>query len=219
FILFTLIIHVTLLLLAIQLLPDKKLLFVGTEAFILISIGISIHLYRSFLKPLNLIAMGVESIKDKDFSAKFIKTGQHEMDQLINVYSQMIDQLRDDRAKQQEQHFFLSKLIQASPSGIIVLDFEDRIKDINPAALHLFRTQRENILAQSLKGLPGRLSGEMAQLQSGASKIIKINGIKTYKCQKSHFMDKGFRHHFILIEELTQEMLSTEKKAYEKVIR
>ena len=43
--------------------------------------------------------------------------------------------------------------------------------------------------------------------------------MKTFRCQKASFVDRGFNHHFIIIEELTEELLKTERKAYEKVIR
>ena len=46
-----------------------------------------------------------------------------------------------------------------------------------------------------------------------------MDGIQTYNCQKAHFVDRGFHHHFILIEDLTEQLLRTEKNAYEKVIR
>jgi len=37
--------------------------------------------------------------------------------------------------------------------------------------------------------------------------------------QKSHFIDRGFARQFVMIEELTAEILAAEKKAYGKVIR
>ncbi len=67
--------------------------------------------------------------------------------------------------------------------------------------------------------MPGKLPVELNKLQSGNSEIIPISGMKTFKCQKASFVDRGFNHHFILIEELTDELLKTERKAYEKVIR
>jgi signal transduction histidine kinase len=56
-------------------------------------------------------------------------------------------------------------------------------------------------------------------LEKDAARTININGIETYKCQKAHFIDRGFPHYFITIEELTDEKLQIEKKAYGKVIR
>ena len=67
--------------------------------------------------------------------------------------------------------------------------------------------------------MPGKLPVELNKLQPGNSEIIPISGMKTFKCQKASFVDRGFNHHFILIEELTDELLKTERKAYEKVIR
>ncbi|MBK8556906.1 MAG: hypothetical protein IPL65_14525 [Lewinellaceae bacterium] len=44
------------------------------------------------------------------------------MDKLIGVYNAMIDHLRNERKLQQEQHYFLEKLVQTAPTGIIMLD-------------------------------------------------------------------------------------------------
>ena len=60
---------------------------------------------------------------------------------------------------------------------------------------------------------------ETDKLKSGESKTVVLNGITTYKLQKSHFIDRGFPRYFIMIEELTAEILAAEKKAYGKVIR
>ncbi len=46
-----------------------------------------------------------------------------------------------------------------------------------------------------------------------------MNGAVSYKLQKSHFIDRGFPRHFVMIEELTAEILEAEKKSYGKVIR
>ncbi len=217
--LFIVILHSILVLLAVQLIDKYQALFFAVEALILISIWISIRLYLQFIRPLNLIAIGVESIKDKDFSSKFLKVGQYELDQLIEVYNRMIDQLREERIKAKEQHYFLDRLINASPSGIIVLDFNNKIDALNPAAESMLGLQAEQVLTKTLTELNGNLTLELDRLQAGEAKIININGIQTYKCRKSHFLDRGFHHHFILVEELTEEILKTEKKAYGKVIR
>lgn len=60
---------------------------------------------------------------------------------------------------------------------------------------------------------------QITGLQSGESKTISLNGVTTYKLQKSHFIDRGFIRYFIMMEELTVEILEAEKKAYGKVIR
>jgi len=176
-------------------------------------------LYRQFIQPINTISSGIESLEDKDFSMKFVKVGHVEMDQLIEVYNRMIDQLREERVKQREQHFFLQHLIESSPSGIIILDFDEIITQINPAAESFLGLKIDYIIGKTFDKLPGKLPLELNKLQSGSSEVIPISGMKTFKCQKASFVDRGFNHHFILIEELTDELLKSERKAYEKVIR
>lgn len=219
FILFISVLHVILILLSLRLLKDYKLLFIGVEILILISLVVSIYMYKSFIRPLNLISAGIESLKDKDFSTKFVEVGQREMDDLIDVYNRMIDQLRTERVKIKEQHYFLNKLIDASPSGIMVLDFEDRISHLNPSASSLFNAARNGIIGKRLSEIDGILPRRLFDLKEGEAAIFNIDGLHSYKCRKAHFLDRGFHHHFIMIEELTEEILKTEKRAYGKIIR
>lgn len=76
----------------------------------------------------------MNAIKDQDFNVKFLPTGKGEVDELVDVYNKMIDALREERRTQQEQHFFLEKLIQTSPTGIIILDYDGTLKQVNPKA-------------------------------------------------------------------------------------
>lgn len=111
FILFAVLVHGLLAAMAYFLLQENKYLFLGMELVILVSTFITAQLYRSFFQPLKLIQAGIESIKDKDFSTKFTAVGQQELDELVNVYNRMIDQLRQERVVQAEKHFLLEKLI------------------------------------------------------------------------------------------------------------
>ncbi|MCP4633872.1 MAG: PAS domain-containing protein [candidate division Zixibacteria bacterium] len=212
-------IHTIFIILAFYFLRESSPMFVVAEILILISIIVSIHLYRSFIKPLNLITTGIESIKEKDFNTKFVKSKQYEMDMLVDVYNRMIDELRNERVKQQEQHYFLTKLINASPSGIVVLDLDDNVSSLNRSAESLLGVTAEEIIGKPLNSIEANLASELYNLKSGESNTININGLQAYKCRKSHFLDRGFQHHFILIEELAEEMLKAEKRAYGKVIR
>ena len=130
FIVFALLIHAVLVILSLFLLNQNKYLFVGAELLILTSVAVTFRLYNAFLKPLNVLSAGIESIKDRDFSTTFIPTGQEELDRLIGVYNRMIEQLRNERTRQREQHYFLERLIAATPLGIIILDLDENISMI-----------------------------------------------------------------------------------------
>ncbi len=213
FVLFAVLIHSLLLALSVPLLDVNEYYFLAAEGAILLSIAVTIALYRSFLKPLHLMTSGIESIKDRDFSTRFVSTGSGEMQRLIAVYNQMIDQLRAERVKQQEQHYFLERLINASPMGVIVLDLDERIGMINPAAVTLLGVRPEDAI-----GTPVRTVGEpfgelLASLPNGKTQVVSVNGVQSFKCSRSHFLDRGFTRHFILVEELTREILTTQKYA------
>jgi len=210
---------VALVFLAFKLLSENKIYFIASEILIVISIIVSIQIYRDFSRPIEFVRSGIEAIKDKDFTIKFVPTGNNEVDVLIEVYNLMIDQLREERTKLNEQHFFLEKLIEASPIAILIFDFDEKISQINDKARKHFNHEPEFFIGKKLSELDFSLLNQLEDLEDGDSKTVKINGVETYKVQRSHFMDQGFRRSFLMIEELTEDILESEKKAYGKVIR
>src|SRR5687767_14200844 len=110
FILFVVILHLITLVMSYFVFRDHKELFIAAEVLVLVSLLLSWQLYRGMIRPLQTLMSGVDAIKDKDFNVRFLQTGQYEMDQLINVYNSMMDHLRDERTRQEQQHFFLEKL-------------------------------------------------------------------------------------------------------------
>jgi len=165
------------------------------------------------------LLQGADAIREREFNVKFVKTGKYELDELINVYNDMMDQLRSERTKQEEQHFFLEKLIHTSPTGIVILDYDQRIHQLNPKAEQILGLKEAELFGKSAADFNSPILRELTLLQSGESRIFSPNGIETFKLQKSHFIDRGFARSFVMIEELTAEILAAEKKAYGKVIR
>jgi len=202
-----------------QLYTVNRNAFLIAEVSIFISLILSYLLYRAISHPFDTISSGIASLKDKDFSAKLNKTGHPEMDELIYVYNLMIEQLRQERLLQVEKSSFLEKLIEASPSGIIIFGFDGSIASINPAAEEIIDLQRDAILGKPLNQINSRLTEALFLLETNAPKIINLDGIKSYKCHKATFTDRGYNRTFITIEELTSEIYIREKNAYEKVIK
>lgn len=204
--------------LSYQLLQEQSAWFLLAEAAIIISLILAWQLYRSFIRPLQFMYSGTDAIVDKDFNIKFVKTGSKEMDRLIEVYNQMIDNIREERIQVEEQHFFLMKLINASPNGIIILDFDDKIADINPRAEQILELD-EHYLNEPLTKFDHPVLKQISALKIGDSKVISAEGNDKYKCQVSQFIHRGFKRKFILIQELSKEILEAEKRAYGKIIR
>jgi two-component system nitrogen regulation sensor histidine kinase NtrY len=219
YILFVAILHIVALLLSYFIFDKNKIYFIVSEVFIIISLIISWQLYNELIHPINLLMQGADAIRDRDFNVKFLSTGKYEMDKLIKVYNEMMDELRTERTKQEEQHLFLEKLIYTSPTGILILDFNENIHQVNPRALQLLGVEEKDVLKKSVYELSHPIMQQVKHLQSGHSKMFTMNGAVSYKLQKSHFIDRGFPRHFVMIEELTTEILEAEKKSYGKVIR
>lgn len=219
YIVFVAILHFTALLLTYFIFKTDRIFFIASEIVILISLVLSWQLYKDLIAPLKLLTQGTEAIRDRDFNVKFVPTGKYEIDQLIDVYNRMMDELRSERTKQEQQHLFLEKLIQTSPTGIVILDFDENIQQINPKALDILALKKSYILGKNIHEVSHPLIGLITAMNSGESRPLTIDGTATYKIQKSHFIDRGFPRFFVMIEELTAEILAAEKKAYGKVIR
>jgi two-component system, NtrC family, nitrogen regulation sensor histidine kinase NtrY len=220
FIIFLIFLHLVEFALAGIILHSSKYWFIASESVILISLIASVYFFRAFSKPLQLLNSGIESLRDKDFSMRLVKVGQPELDSLIEVYNQMIDQLRNERTMQQEQHFFLEKLVQASPAGIIIIDPDEKVKMINPIAETFTGLCWEVIRNKRLPEITNNFyASEIRKLPLNETTTVSESGLQKFRIHKSSFVNQGFRNHFVVIEELTREYYQIERSAYEKVIR
>lgn len=201
------------------LLWDQRIWLLVIEAFLVLSFFLSYKLLSALFQPLKLLLTGAEFIKESDFTSEFREVGQMEMDELIRVYNRMVVHLREERLRQQEQHYFLDKLITASPSAIITLDFDDRIAMLNPSAEKILRVGSKQAGGKKLSELNAAFTEALHQLPVGESQVIPLRGQRRLKCHKSQFLESGFARTFILMEELTDELRRSEKAAYEKLIR
>jgi len=217
YLLFVIMLHSAALVMSYFIFLQNKLWFLLAEAVILVSVLISWQLFNQMIRPLNLLVQGTKAIGDRDFTVKLVETGMVEMDQLISVYNQMIEELRKERTKQQQQHFFLDKLILNSPVGIIILDHDNRIQQVNPSAKNMLQTITPE--GWLLHDIDHPLFNEMSAMLQHKQGTMTLHGAKTYKIQLSEFIDLGFKRHFVLIQELTAELLEAEKMAYGKAIR
>ncbi len=214
---FIIILHALLALLLYFVVGEKKILFLVSEAFLLVSLFISYKIYRSFIYPIELMNSGKIAIKEEDFTIKYNKTGAKEIDGLLDVYNNMIDHLRLERTKTEEQAYFLENLIENSPIGMIIMDYDQRIEIINKKALEIII--KENAVGMTLPEINHPLFNHFTELSTNQDEIITIDGMSKYKCRIHELMHKGFPRQFVIIQELTAEILKAEKEAYGKVIR
>lgn len=189
-----------------------------SEVFVLISLFISVLIYQQFILPIRLMQAGTDAITDGDFSIKYLETGTREVDPLVRVFNSMIDELRKERILMTEQSYFLNRLIEVTPTGILILDYDGRLTNANLAARSILRLITP-WKGKTLKEFDGTLIGEIAQLSPNEPKLISANGIDRYRISTNDVIHQGFKRQFILIEDLSTEILQSEKEAYGRVIR
>ena len=219
FLFYLILVHLLFAGVAIYLLLQNRLWLLVVEAVFVTSLVIGLRLIKNLFGTIELINTGAQFLSDGDFTARFREVGQQELDQLIHVYNHMVDQLREERTRLQEQNYFLDKVMQASPSGILTFDFDGRIAMTNPSAARMLQAPDEQIFGKTLAELHTPFAVELNDLQVGDSRIVALPGRRRVKCQKSQFLDRGFTRDFILMEELTEELRQSEKAAYTKLIR
>lgn len=218
FIIYISIVHIALLVLTYYLIKHDLLYFFIAEIAIVLSFIIGCLIYRSMIRPLNLMKTGIHALKDEDYTVKFIETKSPETNELIKVFNRMLDRLRTESLQSQEQAYLLENVIQASPTGIIILDFDDYISDINHQASQYIQYSK-NDTPKPLSEWDNLIARELASILVGESKVISTNGVLKYKCQVNSVIHKGFKRKFVMIEELSKELLQNEKASYGKVIR
>jgi len=198
------ILHLVLAAAAVFVLMENPLMLFVVEALFVVSILISYRVVHALFVPLDLIATGAELIAERDFTSRFVPVGQPEMDSLIAVYNDMIDLLREERLGAEEQHQLLDRIVEASPSGIVICDFDGNVERMNPAARALVTPE---------------LLAELRKLRSGEARLVTDAGPRRLKVWRAEFRDRGFAKTFFLVEEMTEELRLSEKAAYEKLIR
>ena len=210
-------IHLVMAGISILVIRQNRLLLLAIEALFVLSIVFGILLVRSFFVPLELIRTGAELMSERDFTSQFREVGQLEMDALIRIYNQMIERLRDERLKAQEQHYFLDRILTASPAGILTLDYDGRIDHVNPSARELLGITGDEEIGKRLAEIEG-LGEELAAIPVGESRMLS-HGRRRLKASRAEFFDRGFPRSFLVIEELTEELRASEKAAYGKLVR
>jgi two-component system, NtrC family, nitrogen regulation sensor histidine kinase NtrY len=210
----------TFLILAIYSFHEKSpVLLIGSEIVIPVIYSITIWMITRSLKPIRLIGRSMNLLKEGDFNITMVKTGNKDVDSIIEVYNSMIRRLREERITIREKNHFLDLLIESSPLGIVIVDLDEQITDINKAAYKCMGIQPGDYKGKYLKDIKSNLALEIIKIEFEKKQLIVLADGQKFLCRKLYFMDHGFRHPFYIIEEFTEEIRKAEKEAYGKLIR
>lgn len=177
-------------------------------------------LFTSVLKPAQTVRHGMDLIAAQDFNNRLVKVGEPETDRIVKLFNTMIDKLRNERLNNMERESFLQLLIEASPMGVVMLDFDGKISLVNQSFLKITGIQsEESVVGREIATLPSDLARRMGEVPLGVREVIRRGDVRCYRCYHLSFVQSGFQRHFYLLESLTEELMKAERGAYEKVIR
>src|SRR5574344_1760079 len=134
FILLTLLVGIILVLLIVQSFVPRSYLFYIVEGLVAVTIIYLFFFYRQVINPIRAIGNGMELLKEQDFSSRLRHVRQKDADRIVDVFNRMITQLKEERLHVRETNQFLDLLINASPLGVVILDFDGHMASMNPAA-------------------------------------------------------------------------------------
>jgi nitrogen fixation/metabolism regulation signal transduction histidine kinase len=198
---------------------NNPLLLIVSEIVIPLLYAITIWMMLRSLKPISSIGRSLNLLKEGDFNITMVKTGNSDVDKIIEVYNSMIIRLREERLSVREKNHFLDLLIESSPLGLVILDLDDRIIDINKAAFRCLGIPDRDYQGKYLIELQSRLANEIAKINYDEKQLLVLADGQKFLCRKLFFMDHGFKHPFYIIEEFTEEIRKAERDAYGKLIR
>ena len=184
---------------------SHPMLFYVTEGFVVVLLFYLWYFYRKTIRPYDTLIGGIELVRDLDLTTRLAPSGQHETDIIVRTFNDLLNRLRSEHLKLEEQYTFLNLLIEASPMGVIQCDLDGNVTTMNPAAREMLSPTVE----EAIHALP-----------LGETTTVRLPGEpQLFRISHQSFPDRGYQHPFFLIESLTSEVRLAEKAAYERVIR
>ena len=240
FIVYLAFMHAMLAGLAWWLLQQNILWLIVIEVAFAVSLAVGITIVSRLSRTLVTVRQSAQMLREGEFTTRFLEVGHPDVDTMIRVYNGMVDGLREERVRLQEQQYFLGQLLAASPGGVVILDHDGRVASLNPTAERLLGVTADSLASASVRSpgapasaqrasarpgfpfladLASPLAGPLAQLEPGDTRVVALSNGRRLHAQCATFIERGHPRRFYLVEELTEELRQTEKAAYEKLIR
>jgi nitrogen fixation/metabolism regulation signal transduction histidine kinase len=219
FVVYLAVVHLLMAASAVFLLRQDRVWLIAVELVFALSLAWGLALLGRLSGTRAFVQQSTQLLDAGEVTTRFVEVGHPEIDELIHVYNRMVDRLRDERVRLQEQQYFLGRLLDASPSGVVTMDLDGRVSSVNPAAERTLMRSTEELKGTVLGAAASPLAQALDRLSVGESTVVALQGGRRVKCQRGAFLDRGFERSFFVIEELTEELRQSEKAAYEKLIR
>jgi len=175
---------------------------------------------------LTAVRDGVRGFRDGDFSLYLARRGGDDLDELVALFNEVGEVLRDERAALFGKEVLLDTVLQATPTGLVLTDERQRVLFANRAARELFavdgRLEGQDfaaLLADCPPGLREQLASGRDALFTDRHAGGEDGEEQTYHLARRWFELAGRRHHLYLLRRLTGELRRQEVQVWKKAIR
>jgi two-component system, NtrC family, nitrogen regulation sensor histidine kinase NtrY len=203
-------------------LGSPPLVFLATLA---LGLPLGAWILSFVLKPasrvLEALRDGVAGFRDRDFSLHLAVDRRDELGQLVRLYNDVGDVLREERGNLIQREMLLETVLGATPTAIVLAQ-RDRVFYANRAARELFVTEGR-IEGKSFEAILGDCPPAMREvLASGRDALFSVeqgSEAEVFHLSRRSFELNGARHDLYLVKRLTQELRRQEVDVWKRVIR
>lgn len=172
---------------------------------------------RRIRRNLGALVDGVRGFADDDFSLRLHVTGSDEITDLVAVYNDIGDVLRNQRNESVQRELLFETVLQASPLATILTSDRGRIVFVNRAARDLFGGG-ERIEGRRFDEIAEEVPALAEALHAGESAIFTVGG-ETFQLTRRTFYLNTREHLLLLIARLTQDLRRQELDIWKRAIR
>ncbi|WP_066966660.1 PAS domain-containing sensor histidine kinase [Microbulbifer sp. Q7] len=196
------------------------------SAGLLLALVLSFLLLRPFTRNLNraleTLEGGLLNFRDGDFSISLALNRNDQLGQLAELYNEVGEILRRERAHIHQRELLLDTVIQSSPLALLLIDHSEHIIYANTSARHLLHQGKPlqgHRLETILPRCPPELAQAIEQKQNGLTSYLDGDVSQTLHISNSTFVLNSQKHRLILLREMTRELTRAEVQVWKKVIR
>ncbi|SFW70373.1 PAS fold-containing protein [Luteibacter sp. UNCMF366Tsu5.1] len=195
-------------------LPRLSIFLVG----LIVTLMVAWWIGRRVLDTLSTVSDLLGALREGDFGMRGrVELGYRPLQALVADVNLLSDTLRDGRRKRTEALRFLGKTLTALSDPVFVVDTEERLTLINPAARQLIGAERQAVLGQGLASLG--LTEVLATPDHAVFQGRFPGGEGRWLLRHVTWHSNGREHRLIMLRDLSAMLGDEERRAWQRLIR
>ncbi len=173
-------------------------------------------------RVLQALRDGVQGYRDHDFSLNLAVDRKDELGELVDLYNDVGDVLREERSAILQREMLLETVFEATPMAIVLTNARDRVIFANRTAREVFFTRGRlegRVFGQILEECPEGLREALASGRDSLFSLESGGEEEVFHVARRAFELNGQRHDLVLIKRLTPELRRQEVDVWKRAIR